>query len=289
MAVIQETIRAGRLVYRKITGKKASEKGKQRAKKSKPTIAEVERNNQRYAERDLMLKLNHNFSPNDMHLIFTYRAEPTKEEAAQILKEFKRKLLRLYRKYGVVLKWIETTEYENTRLHHHFIISQGVPLKEIKETWGHGTVITRDLYPEGDYRKLSEYIIKETSKSIKSDNPFSTKRFRCSRTIENPPVYREEVKASKLLEDPKPIKGYYIDRDSIYQGVNPVTERQYIEFFMLPIEGEEQAKKINGRKVKYRKESFDAWLRCNRDKQMELDIDALVAEGLSYAEDKGIW
>jgi len=273
MAIIQETIPAGKLIYRKITGKKQTGEKKKRAKRNQPTIEEVEKNNQRYAERDLLLKINYNFEVDDWHLVFTYRGdEPTEDEAYDYLKEFKRNLLALYRKHGVLLKWIESTEYENERIHHHVIISKGVDLIEIKNTWGKGKLLSVPLYEEGNYRDLAAYFIKETSKTIKSDNPFSKKRFRCSRTIKNPPVFREEVKPSKLLDDPKPIKGYYIDKDSIYKGTNPLTERQYIEFFMLPLEGEVQAKKINGRKVKYRKETADWWLKKNTPKQLKLDM-----------------
>lgn len=277
MAVIQETIPAGNLVYRKITGRKQTGPKKKRAKKSQPTTEEVEKNNQRYAERDLLLKINYNLEVDDWHLVFTYRGvEPTQDEAYEFLKEFKRNLLTLYRKHGVILKWIEATEYEDERIHHHFFISKGIDLIEIKNTWGRGKMLAVPLYEEGNYRKLAAYMIKETSKTIKSDNPFSAKRFRCSRTIKNPPVFREEVKVSKLIEDPKPIKGYYIDQESIYKGVNPETERQYIEFIMLPIEGEQQAKKINGRKVKYKKDSADWWLKKYKDKQIEIDIESLV-------------
>lgn len=273
MAVIQETIKAGKMILRKITGKKQTGEKKNRAKKSQPTIEEVERNNQRYAERDLLLKINYNFEEDDWHIVFTYRGiEPTPEEAYEYLKEFKRRLRTLYRLHSVELKWIEATEYEDERIHHHFVISKGVDLIQIKDAWGHGKILTTPLYEEGNYRDLAAYLIKETSKTIKGENPFSVKRFRCSRTIKNPPVFREEVKASKLLDDPKPIKGYYIDQDSIYRGVNPLTDRQYIEFIMLPLEGERQAKKINGRKVKYRKESADWWLKKNTPKQLRIDI-----------------
>ena len=274
MAVIQETIPAGNLIYRKITGRKQISSGQGRAKKNHPTIEAVEKNNQRYAERDLILKINHNYEVDDYHIVFTYRGdEPTKEEAWEHLRKFKRALLALYRKNSLVLKWIEATEYKNQRIHHHFILNKGVDLSEITSTWGHGKILVTPLYQEGNYRELAAYLIKETSKTIKSDDPFGRKRFRCSRTIKNPPVFREEVKLSKLLDDPKPIKGYYIDQDSIVKGVNPVTERQYIDFYMIAIEGEEQAKKIHGKKVSYRKDSADWWLKKHADKQIKMDYD----------------
>lgn len=272
MAVTQKTIKAGKILYRIITGRKNIEK-KDRAKRSQPTVEQVEKNNQRYAERDLFLKLNHNFEEHDLHVVFTYDGEePSKEEAYKILKEFKRALLKEYRKKGIALKWIEVTEYENKRIHHHIILSKGMSAKELANLWGKGKIMITPMYEEGNYRNLAAYLIKESSKTIRSENPFSKKRFRCSRSIENPPVFCEAVKTSKLLADPKPVKGYYIESDSIYKGVNPETERQYIEFCMLPLEGEEQAKKIRGRKVKYKKDSADWWLKKNATKQLKIDI-----------------
>nr|WP_315022919.1 hypothetical protein [uncultured Aminipila sp.] len=272
MAVTQRTIKAGKILYRIITGRKNTEK-KDRAKRSQPTVEQVEKNNQRYAERDLFLKLNHNFQEHDLHVVFTYDGEePSKEESYKILKEFKRALLKEYRKRGIVLKWIEVTEYENKRIHHHVVLSKGMSAKELANLWGQGKIMITPMYEEGNYRNLAAYLIKESSKTIRSDNPFSKKRFRCSRSIENPPVFREEVKVSKLLEEPKPVKGYYVDDDSIYKGVNPETERQYIEFCMLPIEDEEQAKRIRGRKEKYKKDSADWWLKKHATKQLEIDI-----------------
>lgn len=270
MAVIQKTIKAGKIIYRIITGRKNIEK-KDRAKKHNPTVEQVEKNNQRYSERDMFLKLNHNFIENDIHAVLTYAGEePTKEEAYENLKKFKRALLKEFRKRGLILKWIEVTEYENKRIHHHMIISQGLSAEELNRLWGRGQVRLTLMYEEGNYKKLSEYLIKESSKTIRHENPFSKKRFRCSRTIENPPVYVETVKASKILEDPKPVKGYYIEADSIYKGVNPETERPYLEFFMLPLEGQEQAKRIRGKKVKYKKDSADLWLKKHATKQMEI-------------------
>lgn len=277
MSAIQKTIKAGKIIYRIITGRKESVKT-ERAKKNKPTVEQVEKNNQRYAERDLFLKINHNFVENDMFATFTYAGEePTKEEAYENLKKFKRGLLNAYRKKGIVLKWIEVTEYENKRIHHHMIINQGLSAEELNALWKKGQVRISPMYEEGNYKNLAEYLIKESSKTIRTENPFSTKRFRCSRTIENPPMFVEEVKTSKLFEDPKPIKGYYIEPDSVYKGMNPETERPYIEFFMLPLDDQEQAKRIRGKKKKYKKDSADWWLKKNATKQ--IDILALLEQG----------
>ena len=51
--------------------------------------------------------------------------------------------------------------------------------------------------------------------------------------METPPKKVEEVDASQLIRDPKPIRGYYIDQESIYRGVNPVTNVPYLEYIMI--------------------------------------------------------
>jgi len=51
------------------------------------------------------------------------------------------------------------------------------------------------------------------------------------------PAPKTEIvkKAKKWLPDPKPMKGYYIDKDTIYNGVDPFTGRAYQKYTMVRI------------------------------------------------------
>lgn len=268
---IRETIIAGNCIYRRIISKRTPvEPGKKRAQKSEATIEAVERINQRAAERDLSIKINYNFIPGDYHLVLTYSKEPTLEEAKQNCNKFKRKYHKRGKELGIHTKLIESTEYLNKRVHHHIICTH-MDLNEIVKLWPYGIVRTSVLNNSKDYRKLANYIIKETSKTFRSDNAANRRRYNCSRSIENPVVKREEVSSKQLSADPKPLPGYFIDQDSVTRYENPITDTPHLEYIMVALDATYSRKKWTaGHAVKYKVGRYDNWIRKHREKQIEL-------------------
>lgn len=265
------TVQAGKFIFTKVTAQK-KEKGQvnKRGKKKNPTAEEVMQHNQRYAERDLSIKLHHNFGPKDLHIVLTYSGkEPTKEEAKKYIEKFKRQLANLYKKQGLELKWIEATEYKNKRIHHHFVVSYIGDVFKIADIWPHGYVRPTRLDDSGDYRKLAAYLIKETSKTFRDADAFSKRRYNCSRTVKAPDA-REEVVSIQQVFEAKATKGYQVDQDTIYKGVNLATDRPYIEYIQVALEAEPRAYK-RGRKIKYKKEKYIAFE--EEEQQMLFDIE----------------
>lgn len=256
---LRVTLQVGKLMFTKVTTKR-KEKGQQnkRGKKKNPTSEEVMAHNQRYAERDLSIKLHANFGPGDLHLVLTYSGEePSKDQAKKNLEKFKRQLAKLYKDQDVPLKWIEVTEYENKRIHHHFVVSQIADVFKIADIWPHGYVRPTRLDDTGDYRKLAAYLIKETSKTFRNPDAFAKRRYHCSRTVKVPDARVEEVSIEQVFE-PKATKGYQIDQDTVYRGINLATDRPYIEYIQLAIDEEPKLYK-RGKKIKYQKERFIAF------------------------------
>lgn len=249
-AAIKETVQAGIFLFTRIKPNGKKEK-RERRKKSNPSSAEVMRRNEEYAKRDFSIKLHHNFGPGDLHVVFTYSGEaPSQEQAQKNLAKLKRDLSKTYKKLGLELKWMEVTEYENKRIHHHFILS-AVPVEELVKIWPHGFVRPAWLDNTGNYSKLADYLLKETSKTFREPDAFAKRRYHCSRTVKAPDVRVEEVSANQLFV-PKANKGYYIDEDTIHKGINPVTDRPYIEFVQVAIDEPRPYKR--GKKRKYRKD-----------------------------------
>ncbi|MHC1722750.1 MAG: hypothetical protein AB9836_06045 [Aminipila sp.] len=274
MAAILETIFAGGIIFQRKIGRKANRKGETKSPKNNPTSEEVEKINARYSERTLQIKLHHNFKPGDHHLVYTYHGRiPTQAEAKEDLKKMKRELRKECKKRGIPFKWIAVTEYQNKRIHHHMVMNNGVPLEVIRELWGKGTVHERPLSKSGDWRELGTYLIKETSKTFRNPDAPGRLRYSCSRNLTMPEVFKEEIGATELLDDPQPVTGYYIDSDSIYKGINPVTERPYIEYVMLPLNIYKTRKRFNNtKKSKYKSESYYGWTKKNAPRQLEIDI-----------------
>lgn len=232
----KEVIVAGSLISCRIYDSRKRVPGEKRQKKSKPTKKAVMEINRRNAERELMLKLHHNFGPGDLHVVLTYAGEePTMEQAKKEVENFLKRLRRYFRKKDMTLKWIMVTEYKNKRIHHHMILSQ-MDTYDLEKLWTAGKARPTHLEGSGDYRKLAAYLIKETEKTFRQPDAYAKQRYSCSRTVVNPPKKTDErISPSQIEKDPEPVDGYYIDPDSIYRGINPVTGIPYLEYIMISL------------------------------------------------------
>jgi hypothetical protein len=265
-----ETIVAGNAIYRKISGRRTPPPKGKRAPRQNPTPDEMARLNEHNAIRCLSIKFDANFSPGDHHLMLTHEFAPTVEEAMRLLENFIRRLSRRYRKLGIPFRWITVTEYSRKRIHHHFIVTGGILPGEIAKIWGHGGVVDRTMHTKS-FRKLAEYVIKETRKTFRDPDAALKRRYSCSRNVKMPPAKVEPVARADFEADPKPVKGYYVDRDTVYRGENPVTGKKYIEYTMISLAADPRIKKWNrGRTVKVPGEPMRGWYRGNMPKQLEM-------------------
>lgn len=226
-------------VEKKHTGRYGAP-GQKRQKRQRATPEEIARQNERNAIKKLRRKINCNFTQNDFHLILTYRKEirPEPEEARKQISQFLKKLREIYKKQDGLLKYILTTEYKNKAIHHHLIINNlenvNVPAA-VRSLWEHGRPKFVLLDDTGDYEKLAEYFVKETGQSFREpDNPNKT-RYTCSRNLKEPEVRKKAMKAKSWKEDPKPKKGWYIVKETLVEGINPVTGYRYQYYTMRKI------------------------------------------------------
>ena len=261
--VIREKITAGAVTFVRVMQNRKALRKQKRKKKENPSSESVIRNNRKNAIRDLSIKLNHNFSHGDYHVMLTYGgAEPTREFAKKSLDKFKRKLKGK--------KWICVTEYEHKRIHHHIVVS-GVTIEEINKLWTHGYTKISVLDRSGDYRKLAEYLVKETDQTFRTPGAFSKRRYNCSRAIKNPPVYTEEVKRLELEMDPVVLKGTQLDENSVYRGENPFTGEIYLEYVLVAIDPQKK-RRLKGKKKEYVRDSqYERWLREHDQMSIEFE------------------
>ncbi len=269
----RETIVSGRLIFRRVFGSSEEKREKTRSHRSNPTPAAVEKINRRNAERNLQVKLHANFKEGDIHAVLTYGGEPpSQEEAKKELKNFLQRLRRQFKKDGRELRWIATTEYKNHRIHHHVILP-AMDSRLLDRLWTAGHVRPTYLDGSGDYRKLAAYLIKETDKTFREPGASSKQRYSCSRNLVIPPVKTETVSARELMQHPKPVKGYALDEDSIYQGVNPVTGIPYMEYVMIATDPDPRLHIWpRGTRLKYREKYYDAVLHQIEPVQFEFNI-----------------
>ncbi len=214
--------------------------GCSRQKKKKPTREEVAKQNEMNAVKYLRRKMNCNFGAGDYHVILTYKKElrPDQEGARKSLSQFLRKLRAVYKKHCAELKYIVTTEYKSRAIHHHLVVNNVNLLNvtsQVSRLWQYGRPKFTVLDDTGDYSQLAEYFVKETGQSFREpDNPNKT-RYSCSRNLTEPKVKKTVMFARTWREEPQAPKGWYIDKNSFYEGVNPVTGYRYQYYTMRRI------------------------------------------------------
>lgn len=141
---------------------------------------------------------------------------------------------------GQPFKYIVTTEYgKRGGVHHHLIINTIDGTTQIvNKAWKCGRPHFTPLDDTGDYKDLAEYLIKETAERFREpDNPMKT-RYSCSRNLERPKPVVEKVHAKRWAHEPKSVKGYYIVKDSVVNGFNPVTGHEYQYYTMAKLGGD---------------------------------------------------
>lgn len=268
--VVREICIAGAVITETIKGS-THVKGRIRAPKANPSREAVQRNNDRIAAKRLAAILNANFFPGDWHITLTYGGiEPNAEEADKELSNFLNRMKREYKKAGLTFKYVAVTEFKNHRIHHH-IVMPFIDATTVLKQWKRGRVRLTDLDRSRNYRKLAEYLIKETTKTFREAGNVFKKRYRCSQNLEKPVIYRQVVSEKQLHQDPKPFKGYVIDEESIRRYECLLTGVEHMEFYMVATDPVPRLKTWRGKNSKIIKKG-ESLMRFDEIKQEELDF-----------------
>lgn len=202
--------------------------GQKRKKKRKKTPEDIRRQNERNRWRKVQRIILANFKEGDWHLILKYRPgerPDTYDEAKDHRKKFLDKMRDAYKKQGILFKWIVVTERgkKGQVLHHHLVIEDirrdGIDtVRLVKKLWPHGNEFFVALYEDGEYEKLAEYIVKAETKEEGGWCTYSR-----SRNLVVPERKVEIVRHRRWRNPPVAPKGWYVVKESIWNGENPVT------------------------------------------------------------------
>lgn len=221
-------------------------KGEKRAKKKKATKEQIAKQNQQNREKRVRRLMKENFSPGDLWCTLKYPAGTRKEitEVDKDRKKFLDAMRRAYTKRGQPFKYIYRIEIgAKGGIHIHMIINRldGDTDLLIQEKWSHGRVNFENIYKSGGYKKLAAYIVKQPNEEQNEQLSFFLEEERkklikvgSSRNLVRPQPERKKYTRRtmrKMIEEgPTPTPGYYIDKDSIVQGVNPYTGMSYLYY-----------------------------------------------------------
>ena len=215
------------------------------------TADRVRKNNDRMARKYLTELINANFGKGSALFTLTYKELPDPERAKRELQNFIRRMKRRIPK----LKAVYVTEYENHRPHHHIVMNT-VDAELVKDAWGdRGYVKESVLDDTGEYSKLADYLIKETAKTFRMVKGLDAQRYGCTRNLTKPVTVRTQSNVQELEDEPEPIKGYYIVKDSVRRYEHPVTGLMCLEYTMAAL-GEPRKYKRWPRGVRASKERF---------------------------------
>lgn len=202
--------------------------GEKRGKRQKRTPEDVKRQNERNRWKRVQRLILANFHEGDWHLVLKYRigGRPGDyKEAKKHLKKFIDKMRSEYAKHGIPFKWIAVTERgkKGKVLHHHLIIEDinqdGIrTVSLVKRIWTHGGQFFSSLYEDGEYEKLAEYIVKSETKEECGWCTYSR-----SRNLIVPQPRVEMVRHRRWRNPPVAPRGWYVVKDSVWNGLNPVT------------------------------------------------------------------
>ena len=207
--------------------------GRERQKRQKATPEQIRKQNQYNKEKMVRRLLKKNFHVSDYWITLTYRKENRPADIKAAKKELQkliRKLRTKYRKKEIELKWIAAIEIGSRGgIHMHLVmnrIQDGDVL--LADLWDKGRVYLELLYARGDFRELGSYIAKEPV-SQKTEKYYSR-----SRNLEIPVPEKKIMKRNTFNRTPKK-KGYYLDKESYVEGINPVTGYPYRHYTLIKL------------------------------------------------------
>lgn len=209
--------------------------GKKRRPKNRDTPEDVRKINERNKARKVWRLMMVNFRPGDWHLILRYREKPTPEEAKEHLRKFLQSMYGRYKRKKIPFKYIAVTEIgKRGGVHHHLIIENHEGVQEmVRQSWKHGSDFWSRMYDsEEGFMDLAEYIVKKSTKEDVPGCSYSTSK---NLIIPKPRIIRR--RSREWREDPRPKRGWYIVKDSLVNGINPVTGTPYQRYIMKKIRG----------------------------------------------------
>lgn len=212
--------------------------GMPRGEKKKKTPEEMAKQNLWRKKRDLRRLIELNFGEGDWHVVLTCNKElrPSVEEAPKVIRQFRDKLARAYKKKGWDLKYIITCETgKRGAVHWHMIINDrsddtDSTARMVRKLWARGRPYFTALDESGDYSRLADYIIKEYEKRKADQETIEKLSYMSSRNLLKPVVKKEKKDARAWRPEPRVPRGWELIPESLINGLNKFTGWPYQKY-----------------------------------------------------------
>lgn len=233
MPYVERVTKAGRTIeIERYFTSRYKKKGIKRGDKVKPTTEQQKKINKRQAERKLRILINANYGYGDYHLVLDYirkKGEPgrNRDQMRKDIDTFLRECRKEYKKAGLTLRYIHAMEIGKKGARHHHLVVNKIDTKILQRCWykayeGHNRIKVFPLDDSGNYPELAAYLIKYTDEHRKNeDGALQGRRWDCSKNLKRPePEVRVITDRQWFRSEPKEIKGYYVDKNSVSRGVH---------------------------------------------------------------------
>lgn len=210
--------------------------GQIRRKKTGVTTEQMEKRNQYNKEKLARRKLRANMDVNDYFTTLTFRKDerpPDMDGAKACFKTFYQVVRKEYKKRGCQLKWMRNIELGTKGAWHIHVILNRIADTDLilRKAWRHGRVVSQLLYEKGEFARLAAYI----TKTPKTDPRLKEASYSTSRNLPVPKPKKKIRKHWKTWGKIRIPKGFYLDQDSVREGINPHTGYEYRSYTLLRV------------------------------------------------------
>ena len=205
-----------------------------RQAKRKTSSEAQQRMNAKYSWEKLEMMLAANFVPGDLVVTLTFDDDhlpPDRKTAAARLKKFRAELAKLRSRKDAELRMIWTLENKSDagRWHVHLAINRTQDGDRIiSKAWDHGRIMMQLIYDQGKCQRLAAYL----TKTPLTDKRLKESHYMASRNLPIPKPKQKIIRWKPFVKI-RPPEGWFLDKESYIEGINPVTGYMFREYAYL--------------------------------------------------------
>lgn len=208
-----------------------------RRQKENQTCEAQKKVNSRQAVKKLTWILNENYDGSSMYVTWSYeknKRPATKEDLRTDVDKLLRGLRKTYKQDGKELKYVWVPEIgERGAVHVHMVINE-IEARKLKKLWNHGYITIKPMDDNGQYRRLAEYFVKYSEKTMKTEKELTGRRYNSSKNLKIPQPEKFTVRKQNEFGHKIAIpSGWYLDKDSIREAWHEVTGFMYFTYTLI--------------------------------------------------------
>lgn len=249
--VVEKRTRAGRTITVQQYRKPGRHKGK-REKGEGITTQAQKAGNMRRAVLQLTWLMNTNFQDGDYLVTLDYKKEARPRDRERMNKDFTNfwdRLNRRRKKLGLPPAiYIRVMEIGKKGARHHHMMLPQMDVRLIQECWTAGGINIKPLYTDGNYRGVAEYFVKYAKKTMETEGREMKKLWYPSKGLKRAKEGEPKDIKSRELGQIKIPKGFYLDQESVKQGISEFDGYGTCSYILVKIPGWNRGKKKRKKK-----------------------------------------